>query len=565
MFKTIENKTINEILNFSLIEVDKYQLKISTVIVLSVFILFIIVFLKFLKKLINRSTKFDQGKKYSIFNLFKYFTLVFTIVFSLQIIGLDVSVLLAGSAALLVGIGFGLQNVFSDFISGIIILVDASVKVNDVIELNGLIGSVIEINFRTTTVMTRDEKYIIIPNSQLTSSQLINWSHSKITSRFEVSVGVDYSSDVEKVIQLLEEAVKLHPKVLRTPKPFVRFTEFADSSLNFTILFWSNDLFRIENVKSEIRIEIFKLFKKKESLYKAMIVKQCLTSDVIQLSFEGEDSVIDHTNEEIFKIPHREVPRYIHIDTALKHDTLGFAMTHSAGVRKIKRYHAHTGTYVHLEEPIYKTDLAFGIKAQPGSEIPFFKVREFIVWLRKTLGINIALVSTDGFQSAEFRQLLKKLGFETELISLDRTKEPYFTGKQAIIEERAWFPINNVLLQELKEVEDVGKKIDHPDGGCFVGDTLIELSSGEEVEISELLENESSSKKVKGFDLTKNQLISCNFSNPRITKYVDQIIEIELENGKLIKCTPDHKFLLKSGIYKKACDLQNTDELEDGL
>ena len=262
MFKTIENKTINEILNFSLIEVDKYQLKISTVIVLSVFILFIIVFLKFLKKLINRSTKFDQGKKYSIFNLFKYFTLVFTIVFSLQIIGLDVSVLLAGSAALLVGIGFGLQNVFSDFISGIIILVDASVKVNDVIELNGLIGSVTEINFRTTTVMTRDEKNIIIPNSQLTSSQLINWSHSKITSRFEVSVGVDYSSDVEKVIQLLEEAVKLHPKVLRKPKPFVRFTEFADSSLNFTILFWSNDLFRIENVKSEIRIEIFKLFKK---------------------------------------------------------------------------------------------------------------------------------------------------------------------------------------------------------------------------------------------------------------------------------------------------------------
>lgn len=262
MFKSIENKTINEILNFSLIEVDKYQLKVSTIILLSLFILFIFIFLKFLKKLINRSTKFDQGKKYSIYNLFKYFTLVLTIVFSLQIIGVDVSVLLAGSAALLVGIGFGLQNVFSDFISGIIILVDASVKVNDVIELNGLIGSVTEINFRTTTVMTRDEKYIIIPNSQLTSSQLINWSHSKITSRFEVTVGVDYGSDIEKVIQLLEEAVKLHPKVLSKPKPFVRFTDFADSSLNFTVLFWSDDLFRIENVKSEIRIEIFKLFKK---------------------------------------------------------------------------------------------------------------------------------------------------------------------------------------------------------------------------------------------------------------------------------------------------------------
>lgn len=262
MKNAIQNKTINEILNFSLIEVDKYQLKVSTIILLTLFVLLVFVFLKFLKKLINRSTNFDQGKKYSIYNLVKYFTLVLSIVFSLQIVGVDVSVLIAGSAALLVGIGFGLQNVFSDFISGIIILVDASVKVDDVIELDGLIGSVSEINFRTTTVMTRDEKYIIIPNSQLTSSQLINWSHRKITSRFEVTVGVDYSSDVEKVIKLLEEAVNQHPKVLSDPKPFVRFTDFADSSLNFTVLFWSDDLFRIENVKSEIRIEIFKLFKK---------------------------------------------------------------------------------------------------------------------------------------------------------------------------------------------------------------------------------------------------------------------------------------------------------------
>lgn len=256
-----KNQTLNEIINFSLIEIEGYSLKVSTILLLTLFFVFVFIVLKILKKLIYRSSKFDSGKKFSIYNLCKYFILVFSFVIGLQIIGIDISVLIAGSAALLVGIGFGLQNVFSDFISGIIILVDASVKVNDVIELDGLVGTVKEINFRTTTVMTRDEKYIIIPNSDLTGNQLINWTHSQITSRFEVEVGVDYSSDITLVMDLLIRAVKNHPKVLVSPTPFVRFTEFADSSLNFTILFWSDDIFRIENVKSEIRIEIFKLFK----------------------------------------------------------------------------------------------------------------------------------------------------------------------------------------------------------------------------------------------------------------------------------------------------------------
>jgi len=256
-----KNKALNEIVNFSIFEIDGYTLKISTIIILTLFILFTAVLLKILKRVIYRSNKFDSAKKFSIYNLCKYFIIFFSIITSLQILGFDLSVLMAGSAALLVGIGFGLQNVFSDFISGIIILVDASVKVNDVIELNGLVGSVKEINFRTTTVMTRDEKYIIIPNSDLTSSQLINWTHSQVTSRFEVEVGVDYNSDINNVMKLLLEAVSRHQKVLKTPAPFVRFTEFGDSSLNFTVLFWSDDIFRIENVKSEIRVEIFNLFK----------------------------------------------------------------------------------------------------------------------------------------------------------------------------------------------------------------------------------------------------------------------------------------------------------------
>jgi small-conductance mechanosensitive channel len=160
-----------------------------------------------------------------------------------------------------VGVGLGLQNLFSDFISGILLLLDSSVKVNDVIELNEMVCVVQEINLRTTTVLTRDDKYIILPNTDLTRNQLINWTHSDLASRFEVTVGVDYSSDVKQVMQVLKEAVDSQNHVLKQPSPFVRFTDFGDSSLNFSIIFWSEELFRVENIKSEMRIKIFELFK----------------------------------------------------------------------------------------------------------------------------------------------------------------------------------------------------------------------------------------------------------------------------------------------------------------
>lgn len=187
--------------------------------------------------------------------------ILISIVAGLQLFGFNLSVLVAGSAALLVGIGLGLQNLFSDFISGILLLLDSSVKVNDVIELNGMVCVVQEINLRTTTVLTRDDKYIILPNTDLTRNQLINWTHSDLASRFEVTVGVDYASDVKHVMQILKVAVDSQMGILKQPDPFVRFTDFGDSSLNFSIIFWSEELFRVENIKSEMRIKIFELFK----------------------------------------------------------------------------------------------------------------------------------------------------------------------------------------------------------------------------------------------------------------------------------------------------------------
>ena len=252
---------MKEILNYTLIQLDNLTIKVSSLIILFLFILLVYFFLRIIKKLINNTTKLDSAKKYSIFSLIKYCVIVFACIGVLQILGFNLSILLAGSAALLVGVGLGLQNLFSDFVSGIILLVNASVKVNDIIEVDQLVCKVQEITLRTTTVLTRDDKYIILPNTVLTRNQIINWTHSDIASRFEVNVGVDYSSDVKTVMNILRDIVGEQEGVLKNPSPFVRFTDFGESSLNFSVLFWAEEVFRVENIKSEIRVKIFEAFK----------------------------------------------------------------------------------------------------------------------------------------------------------------------------------------------------------------------------------------------------------------------------------------------------------------
>ncbi|MDD3320100.1 MAG: mechanosensitive ion channel [Paludibacter sp.] len=255
---------MKEILNYKLFEIDGTSLNVFSLLKLFLFVVTILIIIRLIKKVIFRITRIDQSKKYAIFNLLKYFILVLSFVIGLQMLGFNLSILIASSAALLVGVGLGLQNLFSDFVSGIILLIDSSVKVNDIIDVNGLVCQVQEINLRTTTVLTRDDKYIILPNTQLTQNQLINWTHSDITSRFEIKVGVDYSSDVNLVMNILKESVVHQKGVKKEPVPFVRFTDYGDSSLNFEVFFWSDAVFRAENIKSEIRVRIFDEFKKKD-------------------------------------------------------------------------------------------------------------------------------------------------------------------------------------------------------------------------------------------------------------------------------------------------------------
>lgn len=252
---------MKEILNYKLVKIGGESIYLVSIFKLVAFIIIVFIVLTLIKKTINRSQRIDAAKKFSIYSLSKYLILIIASLTGLQIVGFNLTVLLAGSAALLVGIGLGLQFIFSDIVSGIIILIESTVKVNDVIEINGVVSSVQEINLRTTTVLTREDKYIILPNSFLTKNEIINWTHDNISSRFEVVVGADYSSDVNHVMSVLSNVVLDQEGIQKEPKPFVRFIRFGDSSLDFALIFWSEDVFRVRNIKSDLRVKIFNAFK----------------------------------------------------------------------------------------------------------------------------------------------------------------------------------------------------------------------------------------------------------------------------------------------------------------
>lgn len=249
---------MRDFLNKELFNIEGYAFEVHTLITFIVFMAVVMGVLSLLKRIIYSSKKLNTGEKFSINKISRYLIILIAFLVGLRIVGFDITVFLAGYAALLVGIGFGLQNIFSDFISGIILLLDGSLKVDDIVEVNGKIYIVEEIKFRTTTVLGRDENYVILPNSELTTNSVVNWTYNKRPSRFHIDLGVDYSTNVPELMEILREVAKSTPRVLVTPEPFVRFTDYGESSLRFGVYFYTHDIFRAEHIKSIMRVEIFK-------------------------------------------------------------------------------------------------------------------------------------------------------------------------------------------------------------------------------------------------------------------------------------------------------------------
>ena len=207
----------------------------------------------------NRSV--DIGAQYAVNQLLKYVIYTLALLWALEVAGLKLTLLWGGAAALLVGLGLGLQQTFIDLVCGVILLSERAVEVGDVLDVDGLIGTVRKIGLRTSLVETRDNRTVILPNSKLVADKVVNWSHDELKARFTVSVGVAYGSDTELVRKILLQVAEAHPKSLKKPAPFVRFMNFGDSSLDFELFFWSREFLKIEDVRSDMRFEIDRLFR----------------------------------------------------------------------------------------------------------------------------------------------------------------------------------------------------------------------------------------------------------------------------------------------------------------
>jgi small-conductance mechanosensitive channel len=256
-------ENIEKILEFEIISIGQYNLKIISLLA----ILLIIVVTKIVLWLIKRSifrrkklTKFNEGNSYASFQLIKYVIWVIAAGLILETFGVKVTILIAGSAALLVGIGLGLQQTFNDIISGIILLSERSIKIEDILEIDGDVVKIQEIGLRTSKGLNTDDISIIIPNSLITTNKVINWSHQTKKTRFRIDVGVSYGSDVDLVLKILEESALEHPDIFEKDLVEARLVNFGNSSLDFQILFFSKNIFRINKVKSDIRRIITKKF-----------------------------------------------------------------------------------------------------------------------------------------------------------------------------------------------------------------------------------------------------------------------------------------------------------------
>ena len=211
-----------------------------------------------------RKKEIDAGSQFAINQLVKYFIFIFALFLAIEHLGVQMTVIWGGMVALLVGIGLGLQQTFNDLFSGILLLFERGVEIEDIVEIDGLVGKVKKIGLRTSIVETRDNVSVIVPNSKLVTNSVINWSHSDRKVRFKISVGVAYGSDTEKVKRLLLKVAKVNVYVMEFPISKVRFVDFGDSSLDFDLLFWSKNLLTIEDIKSELRFAIDKTFREND-------------------------------------------------------------------------------------------------------------------------------------------------------------------------------------------------------------------------------------------------------------------------------------------------------------
>lgn len=291
------NVSFDEFLNYQIISNNYFKVSFYQIIVIVLMFFGARMLLNFLKLYYSKKFRNKEGynpsTEFIYVQLSKYIIYVFSILFSMRLLNIDLTNLFIGSAALLVGVGLGLQDVFKDIFSGLVLLFERNIKIGDVIELNDskfkepIIAKILKINVRTTQIETRDGNILFIPNAKLTQEYVVNWSHGNPISRFIINVNIAYGANTEQISTLLKQAAYAHPKVKKTEPVIVRMKDFGENGLELELLFWADQSWDASNYKSEIRFEIDRLFRE----YDIHIPFPQRTVSVVEKSFSVKNQL----------------------------------------------------------------------------------------------------------------------------------------------------------------------------------------------------------------------------------------------------------------------------------
>ena len=218
----------------------------------------------FLDRELFPQRKMERGMRDLIKKMVHYGLVTFGFLWAMSILGIDLKNFAVLAGAVSIGIGFGLQNIVNNFVSGLILLFERPITVGDIVVLQGQWGTVRRIGLRSTIVESLDRSEIVVPNSQLVSEPFVNWTLSNSTARCSITVGVAYGTDVARVIKILEEIGRNHPEVLASPPPLAKFTGFGDSALDFELRVWIANVSHVHLVKSDLGRAIAARFEREE-------------------------------------------------------------------------------------------------------------------------------------------------------------------------------------------------------------------------------------------------------------------------------------------------------------
>jgi small-conductance mechanosensitive channel len=249
---------VNELLNRTF-HLGHHSITVLELVEVAAVILAARVLLALLRRGLRRAKRLsamDEGKRFIIRRLVTSMVWTVTALFVLSILGVELTALWAGSAALLVGVGIGLQGFFNDVVSGFVLLFEGGVAVGNVLEVDGKLVRIERIDLRSTRAVTVAGELIVLPNAKVAGEAVVNLSQGDRAMRIRVNVGVAYGSDVALVSRLLAEAMSEQPEVLPTPEPAVFFQDFADSSLNFSVMGWLDDPWDRMAIQSRVRTAI---------------------------------------------------------------------------------------------------------------------------------------------------------------------------------------------------------------------------------------------------------------------------------------------------------------------